>query len=124
MNTNRTITFEYKGTDTGHVYKGKFVVKTSITNREKLLADENRRRALGAVPADAPNRLQTMAYIIGQLSVFIVDAPKWWKDADGGMDIDAEDNVDLAVYDAVLKEIEAVKKEKADQAAELVKDLE
>ncbi len=124
MNTNRSITFDYKGVETGHRYHGKFTIKTSITKRESFTADEFRRTALGSNSRDAPSQLQTDAYIAGQLFVFITDAPKWWKESDSGMELPTEDQVSYALYDAILAEIAAFKAEKAAEAEELVKTLD
>lgn len=124
MNTNRSITFDYTGTDSGHRYKGKFVIKTGITKREAFAADEFRRKALGSGSNEAPSSLQTDAYIAGQLYVFIAESPKWWKDSDCGLDLPQEDNVLYAVYDAVLAEIAAFKEERAKEAEGMVKDLD
>lgn len=124
MNTNRTISFEFKGLDTGHLYKGTFVTKISLTKREAFAADEFRRRALGVNSSEAPNALQTDAYIAGQLYSYLVEAPKWWKDSDSGLDLPQEDGVLYAVYDAVLVEIQKFKDERSNKAQELVKELD
>lgn len=124
MNTNRSITFDFKGLDSGHRYNGKFVVKTGITKREAFTADEFRRRALGTGSNEAPSSLQTDAYIAGQLYVFIVESPKWWKESDSGLDLPQEDGVLYAVYDALLAEITVFKDERSKEASGLVKDLD
>ena len=124
MNTNRPIAFSFVGQNSGHKWTGNFIVKTSITKREEFIADEFRRRALGPDSLSAPAALQTDAYIAGQLFVHIVEAPKWWKDSDSGLELDSRDGVAYAVYDALLVEIAALKAERSNGAAEAVKSLE
>lgn len=124
MNTNRPIAFKHVGQNTGDIRQGNFIVKTSITKRDELAADEFRRRALGVDSLSAPAGLQTDAYIAGQLFVHIVEAPKWWKESDSGLELDSKDGTSYALYDALLQEIQKIKDERTNGAAEAVKSLE
>lgn len=124
MNTNRTITLDHTGSETGTNYRGKFTFKTSITKRESLAADEFRRRALGFNSSEAPAKQQTDAFICGQLYAHIIESPKFWKDSDSGLDLPDGDNVIYAVYDAMLAEIAKFKEERAKEAEEKVKELD
>lgn len=124
MNTNLTITLDHTGPETGAFYRGKFTFKPNITKRESLAADEFRRRALGFNSSEAPSKQQTDAFICGQLYAHIIDAPKFWKESDSGLDLPDGDNVIYAIYDAMLAEIAKAKEEKAKEAEARVKELD
>lgn len=96
----KTIHVSTVGTLTGKPYNGKFTVKTVLNRRENFLADERRRFILGGNPNSAPPALQGEAYMLGQLFVRIVDAPDWWKQADGGLDIE-DDNLIGELYKSI-----------------------
>lgn len=118
-----------KGQESGQEYKGLFTAKTKLSMREMLREDEIRRGLLGDNPNGASDIAKVMAAALAYLAVRIVDAPQWWKDANGGQDLQDE-NVLVAVhngcadaigklYDAQVEEAEKaredLKKQKADE---------
>ncbi len=78
------------GTRTGKPYSGKFLVKTVLSRRENFMADERRRFILGANALSAPPALQGEAFMLGQLYVRIAESPDWWRNSDGGLDLEDE----------------------------------
>lgn len=106
------------GDTTQEQWVGLFKVKTRLSHRDHLNRDRIRREMLGPNPQGVSPRADSIAEIFSQLSVRIVDAPSWWKDQGGGMDL-ADDNVVAKVYDEAMKaEADLAKslKEKADLA--------
>lgn len=119
-------TVEFKinevGDDTGNPYTGTFKVKTLLDRKDRFLADERRRAIIGSNAADALITLQEEAFILGQLSVRVVDGPRWWKDSNNGLLLE-DGNVIVKLYEIALqKELE--RKEKIrEEAKEAVKKL-
>lgn len=119
-------TVEFKinevGDDTGNPYTGTFKVKTLLDRKDRFLADERRRAIIGSNAADALITLQEEAFILGQLSVRVVDGPRWWKDSNNGLLLE-DGNVIVKLYEIALqKELE--RKEKIrEEAKEAVKSF-
>lgn len=124
METSKPVEINVVGEETGRVYKGAFTFRGTQTRRQRLYADQVRRRALGPSPEGTeplPN-VNTDAYVIGQCAARVVDAPKWWQESDSGMDLD-DSNVILAVYEAALKVEEEVKSALSKDAEKVAKKL-
>lgn len=104
-----TVTFDINeiGEETGTPYTGLFTVKTILTRQDRFGADRERRRILGGDnPDQAMPGLQGEAFMLGQLSVRVVDAPKFWKDSLGGLLLE-DGNVIGRVFEiAIAKENE------------------
>jgi len=90
MDTTVPITIDVVGQRTGNPYTGKFLIKTILTRRENFIADERRRMIVGTNPLGVAPSLNGEAYMLGQLFVRIMDGPKWWKDSDGGLELEDE----------------------------------
>lgn len=126
MATNDPITFSVKvtGIDSKEVFSGTFKTKTRLSHREQLKRGELRRSLLGERPDTATPRELQQAEIFAEIMISVIDAPSWWKNADGGLDLE-DDNVVAEVYEGVLKarreRLEALKKEAEEARAELKK---
>lgn len=114
------------GEDSGNPYTGSFTVRTLLTRNQLAQADMNRRLILGPIPEGAAPmpRIATDAFIAGQLSVRIIEAPQWFDSAGiGGIDL-FDTNVTEEIFRKAL-EAESQRKEslnkKADTAAEKLK---
>lgn len=107
MITTEKFSLNVVGEDSGRAYTGDFTIKSSITRQERFRADQVRRDILGPLPEGQMPlpALQTEAYILGQLAVRVTEAPGWWFDGGtvGGLKIEDDYNVILAVYDEILK---------------------
>jgi hypothetical protein len=120
METTVPITIDVIGQRTGNPYNGKFLVKMVLTRRENFIADERRRMIVGTNPLGVAPSLNGEAYMLGQLFVRILEGPKWWKDSDGGLDLEDE-NVIGELYrliDLKVNESEADLSKEGKQAVE------
>lgn len=108
------------GESTESTFKGAFRAKVRLSFREQLRMDQIRRELLGPDPAgNASPDAAAFAIALAELSVRIVEAPEWWKEAKGGLDLEDE-NVLLEVWEKV----KAILKEEADKKAEAAKAAE
>lgn len=111
------------GETSGENYPGKFTVRTRLSFKDALTRDSVRRNLLGATPETASVRANSVADVFSELAVRIVDAPSWWTNSDGGLEL-CDDNVVAAVYKAAMEAGKAAVKEQVDQAITQKKDLE
>ena len=73
-----------------------------MTKREELAIDRIKRDLLGPNPSSADSNPVAIASIIAELSVRLTEAPKWWSDSSGGLDL-RDENVIASVYEQVMK---------------------
>ena len=90
------------GEETGELFPGKFRAKEKLSWQDRIAADRYRRELLGVNAAEATVDAYRRASIIADLSVQLTDAPQWWKDAHGGLDL-IDDNVVVEVSDQAQK---------------------
>lgn len=93
------------GETTGNKYEGKFTVLCALNMAKKHQLELEKTRLLAdfANPTDG---LAGIAIILANLRTKIVDAPEWWKQSGGGLDIMDEDIL-LKVYNKIKdKEVE------------------
>jgi hypothetical protein len=90
------------GEETGQTFTGKFFAKEQLSWRDRIGADRYRRDLLGVNAAEASIDAFKRASIIADLSVQLTDAPQWWKDAQGGLEL-IDDNVIIEVSDQAQK---------------------
>lgn len=102
MDTLKQIDFSAVGTETGSSYSGVFKVKTSLSRRDRFQADAKRREVLGPLGEGALSTLQGEAFMIGQLSVRIMQAPDWWSASANGLDL-KDENVTPELFEACLE---------------------
>lgn len=98
----RTFVFEGVGADTGIKYDGKFTVKTILKIREKHQL-ELEKTILQADTKSPTAGLRGISNILANLRVRIVDGPEWWRQSEGGSDLDDE-NILLDLYDKVIEQ--------------------
>ena len=114
METTATFAINEVGEKSGNPYTGTFVVKTMLTRRDGFTADAIRRNIVGVDPQNASPSIAGEAFMLGQLSVRIIDAPKWWEESDGGMDL-ADVNVIATIFkeamDAESKRLKKLEEE-------------
>jgi hypothetical protein len=91
-----------KGNRTGKTWAGAFRAKTVLPFRDRIARDKYRRELLGPDAHNADPEVVAQAVIISELSVRLVEAPEWWKEKRGGLDL-ADENVLQEVYQAALK---------------------
>lgn len=102
MKTSASFTINITGEDSGNPYNGSFTVKTLLSRGDYMKADEARRRYLGFNPEAAVPRVASDAFMFGQLSVRITDAPQWWVDSKGGYDL-SDSNVIEEIFGLAVK---------------------
>jgi hypothetical protein len=124
MNLRETKSFTVRitGDRTGELYPGEFSAYRRLTHRQELLRDKINRELLGNNPTGASERAISQAEILAELQVSVVDAPTWWKECNGGLDL-ADDNVIQTLYKHVMEiKLEAINEVKK-KAEEATKDL-
>jgi len=112
METTAVFTINVIGETTGKPYSGKFTIKTVLTRGDWFKADAQRRALLGANAQEAMPMLQLEAFMLGKLSVQILDAPDWWKNSNNGLELE-DANVITSIFEIV--------KQKEDEAKEVLK---
>lgn len=111
METTATFTVNEIGEETGMPYSGEFKIKTTLTRMDRFIADRRRRELLGGDnPDQAAPVLQSDAFMLGQLAVRVLAAPKWWTDSLGGTLLEDGNVIDKVFEMAIIKE-----KERKDQ---------
>ena len=118
MENTKVIELSTSGTLTGKPYVGSFKAKGVLTRRDQFLADATRRRIIGPNPGDALPALQGEAYMLGQLSVRLVEVPDWWTACANG-ELLEDGNVIAELYELALGAETSIKEEinKAAQTA-------
>ena len=122
METTTIVQVSIVGEDTGNPYNGKFKVKTLLTRRDHFVADERRRILVGANAASVANSVNAEAFMMGQLVVRIVEAPKWWTDSDGGLDLE-DSNLVGELFSLVMKAEEERKENLKKESGKAMKRL-
>jgi len=110
------------GETTGEVFPGVFKVKTRLSHRDALNRDQIRRSLLGPNPAGASPRAESIADIFSELGVRIVDAPSWWVNSDGGMEL-SDDAVVAEVYKQAMAAAQVANDELKAKGEAAKKDL-
>lgn len=100
-----TFTIEHEGETTGQKYEGKFTVRTALNMLQKHNLELEKTRLL-ADYSNPTDGLAGIALILSNLRVKIVDAPEWWKQSNGGLDVMDEDVLVLLYRKIVEKELE------------------
>lgn len=110
METTATFSISSTGSTTGRAYTGEFTVKTITTQRDFLKIDEKRRLLLGENAVAASPGAQQSAIVLAELAVKVLESPKWWSDAQNGLDVE-DDNIIGEIYGLTVK-AELERKEK------------
>ena len=124
METTTKFSVSLVGESTGKPYSGDFVVKTVLTRRDAFIADERRRLVIGSNAESVPPGLNSEAFVLGQLMVRIVESPTWWRDSDGGLNME-DLNVTMELFKLAMEKeeerITALKKDSEKAVKELTK---
>jgi hypothetical protein len=104
MKTTTVVAVNVVGDVTGRAYSGNFTIKSVLSMRDEFTADLRRRQIIGPSPENTPPAatLQWRAYMYGQVTARATETPKFWSDADGGLEL-PDSNVVAAVYEEILK---------------------
>lgn len=97
-----TFTITERGETTGEKFNWAFTAKRRLSIRDRIQKDTVRRSLVGAGMQDATPDTMIRAEMLAHLSVSITESPKEWRDSQGGLDL-YDDNVIIAVYEAVNK---------------------
>lgn len=113
-----------KGLLTGEEWVGDFEFWTVLTHRQQLERDRKARVYLGAPPEEVRDQnTKNRATALADLQVRIFKSPMWWQATNEGEDL-VDDEVLVALYDAVLKEEGEYYSSQAKKAAAAKKDLQ
>lgn len=109
-----TFTVHVTGENSGDRFDGQFTTRNVLSFRLQLERDQTRRRLLGEVPPGTvpTQRVLMSSEMLAELSVRVVESPKWWREADNGQDLE-DDEVLVEVYNktmAKVAEYDAAKK--------------
>lgn len=86
--------------DLGNKYDGRFTVLCILDLGQKHKLELEKTRLLGSYP-NPTDGLYGIAVVLANLRVKIIDAPEWWKQSNGGYNIQDEDTI-MALYDKIL----------------------
>lgn len=104
------------GDESGERMFGDFRAKERLSHRDTLMRDQRRRELLGSMGGTPDERAYGIAVIVSELSVRLTKMPRWFEEANLGLDLEDE-NVIADVYQKALKvQLEARKlREKKDE---------
>lgn len=91
------------GDSTGDKFPGDFSAKQRLSHRDQLQKDILKRGLLGENAQFAAGDAVARAEMFAHLSTSLTKTPIFWREAGNGLDL-FDDNVVLAVYEAVIKE--------------------
>ena len=116
------------GETSGELWHGTFRAKPALSHRDVLIADAKRRELLGTQNGNAPSpRAASIAEVIGELTARLTLTPKWFLEANYGLDL-VDDNVLTEVYQKTMEVELKARKAKAEKSeadrAELAKEAE
>lgn len=123
MSTNETNFTINVTAASGENFAGAFKIRKRLSHMQNLRRDEVRRSLLGTFPESAPESAHANAYMLSTCSVYIIDAPRWWKESNNGLDLLDPEPV-AEVFSNIQKAIEAANAEltkKSEQATETIK---
>jgi hypothetical protein len=111
------------GNFTGETFKGNFRAKKRLSHLDRLRKDQYRRELLGGTAPDQAGQVALdIATIVSELRVRLVDAPKWWLESEGGLQLE-DINTLMLVFEGATKietdAAEALKKSAAVVADEM-----
>lgn len=106
------------GEETLETFTGKFRAKERYSWQDQLNIDRYRRELLGANMAEATVDVYKRATIVAELAAYLTEAPQFWKESRGGLDL-IDDNVVGKVYEeavAIREKWVKAQKEKGEKA--------
>jgi hypothetical protein len=111
----RTFCFSVKGEVTQQSFDGEFTV-ICIPNMTQKRAIEIERSRLSADLSNPTANLFSLAMMLANLRVRILNAPGWWNDSNGGGNL-KDDNVLLSLFEEVMRQEDAWREEVRKQAS-------
>lgn len=88
MNDRTSFSISVDGEITKEKYLGEFTVKTMLSHRDSIVRDSKRREILGETkPEYASEDVTTLATVLSELFVRVVQAPDWFRASNNGMDL-------------------------------------
>lgn len=93
----KKFSIEVIGNESGKTFKGDFTFHIMNLKR-KAMADKKRAELNGGMEVSLNPEVLDLHFMIAYLRFALVDAPKWWIEADFGYDLD-DYNVIKKVYD-------------------------
>jgi hypothetical protein len=126
MSLQNTVSFNVKlvGDVTKNTFEGVFEAKTKLSIKENLKEEELVRRFLGVNSQEASSESRMIAGAVAYLAMRIVKAPQWWKDSNGGQDLEDMNvlaGVNNAAQAKIAEEYEKLATE-ADKARPILKE--
>jgi hypothetical protein len=116
-------TFYFDHTDEyGERREGSFTIKCRLTLRERKNMELDKSRLLGGHTAPTDS-LMGISVMVSTLHTHIISAPEWWKQSDGGLDLEDESIV-VDLYERLTSEQIAWRVELAKHAEEKTKSVE
>lgn len=91
--------FDYTA-ELGKKYEGQFTVICAMDMRLKHRLELEKTRMLGSY-ANPTDELAGLSVVLSTLRIRLVDGPEWWKQSDGGYNIQDYDAL-TALYEKVL----------------------
>lgn len=85
----KSFEFDHIGEDTGREYKGQFTVRCvlNVGQKHALALEKTRLQGNYMNPTDD---LAGLAIILANLRAKVIEAPEWWKQSQGGANIEDE----------------------------------
>lgn len=94
--------FKMEGPTTMEEFSGTFKVRPILTQAQQIDRDNLVKELLGGSMKDASGRALSQALLIAETRVRVVDAPGWWKESRGGMDL-IDEEILAAVFDKCME---------------------
>lgn len=122
LDDQKAFTISVEGSTTKEKWTGKFKAKNSLSLRDQLTRDKVRRDLLGTLGGDPDDNASTIAFMVSELTVRIIESPTWWKEMGNGLDL-KDENVMVEVFKQVMQLEKDLRDEMAKQTEEAEKDL-
>jgi hypothetical protein len=107
-----TMSVDVVGENTQERYAGVFHIQKFLPYRKQLQRDAMRRELMGKLPEQAVIGAVYASVAFSEMAVRIIQAPTWWKESDGGLDLE-DTNVVEAVFNAMTEELDKIAKKDA-----------
>jgi hypothetical protein len=91
---------DFTSEESGKRYEGRFTVLCRLDIGQKHRLELEKSKLLGTFP-NPTNTLASLAMILANLRVRIIDSPDWWKQSNGGYLVEDEDAL-VALFEQVL----------------------
>lgn len=120
--TGEIFSISLVGDATRTTWAGQFTVKTKLSWRDQLQMDKLRREFLGPDAQGASPDAIAQAVILAELSVRVIEAPQWWFESKGGLEM-CDDNVLTTIYEKTREVVIAADKQVEEEGEQARKEL-